>query len=359
MSPASRCQGYYDEDTPRPCRQRSPLTVSKVHFVPVQLHAAQPRDDSHDEAQHLCRSMRTATDRSIVVDWLMELKVKLGIRRETLFLAVNILDRALERPSRREIRVTQPAVKRGPHTSTANIEAQIQLVCDAAAALSIACKYEEGAVGLGSRFMADHAYSIFLDLVRAALIENVDPSDIDTEWLTQSELDVLNRVDWACSAATVDSHVMKYLDLLCNDSESESEAEDGYDCSYGIATCTTLVCYLSELALLDYNMLKYEPAVVAAAAVSLSREKLGERAAPWPERLELLTGIARTDIVACVDELHALHLLYGTGLNNVCLTVDGKRVEKTVWCGFQQGAATVCKIYRQEIAIMQMQPLSS
>ena len=142
--------------------------------------------------------------------------------------------------------------------------------------------------------------------------------------------------------------------------ESESEAEDGYDSSgYGMATCTTLVCYLSELALLDNSMLKYGPGVVAAAAVSLAREKLGERGAPWPERLELLTGIAKTDIVACVDELQALHLLYGTGLNNVSLTVDGKRVEKTVWRGFQQGAATVCKIYRQEIAIMQMQPLSS
>ena len=200
-----------------------------------------------------------------------------------------------------------------------------------------------------------HHQHHFLNLIRAALFGRVHAGSIDVAWLTESELSVLDCAGWECSGPTTYCCLLEYTNQLCE--QSESDAEDGcLDNAYGMATHTTLACYFSELALLDSSVLKYEPKVVAAAAMRLAREHLGERAASWPE--QLAAGMTKADIAACAVELNALHSLYGAGLDTVFFTLNGKTADKSV-CRHLQGKAEVSKKFRQEIALIEMQPIAS
>lgn len=63
--------------------------------------------------------------------------------------------------------------------------------------------------------------------------------------------------------------------------------------------------YLTELSLLDYNMLHFNPSVIAAAGVYLANVMLKRQ--PWNATLQHYSTYAPADIAQCVIALAAVH----------------------------------------------------
>lgn len=73
----------------------------------------------------------------------------------------------------------------------------------------------------------------------------------------------------------------------------------------------SLVCYLLELLLQDYNGVVLLPSLKAAAALYLARQTLHPRGCPreaWTKQTEFYTGYSARALEPCVRRLHALHV---------------------------------------------------
>ncbi|CAH8354745.1 unnamed protein product [Eruca vesicaria subsp. sativa] len=77
----------------------------------------------------------------------------------------------------------------------------------------------------------------------------------------------------------------------------------------------SLACYLSELSLLDYAMLRYAPSLVAASAVFLAQYILHPSRKPWSSTLEHYTSYRAKHLEACVKNL--LQLCHESPLSDV------------------------------------------
>ncbi|SNX85235.1 probable Clb1 - B-type cyclin 1 [Melanopsichium pennsylvanicum] len=155
--------------------------------------------------------------RAILVDWLVDIHAKFRLLPETLYLAVNIIDRFL---SRRTISLSK-----------------LQLV--GVTAMFIASKYEEVMCPSIQNFyyIADGGYT-------------------DVEIL-RAERYVLKVLDFSMSYA----NPMNFLRRI-------SKADN-----YDIQT-RTVAKYFMEISLLDYRLMEHPPSLVAAASVWLAREVL-------------------------------------------------------------------------------------
>ncbi|KAJ9473920.1 G2/mitotic-specific cyclin-2 [Pseudozyma hubeiensis] len=155
--------------------------------------------------------------RAILVDWLVDVHAKFRLLPETLYLAVNIIDRFL---SRRTISLSK-----------------LQLV--GVTAMFIASKYEEVMCPSIQNFyyLADGGYT-------------------DVEIL-KAERYVLKVLDFSMSYA----NPMNFLRRI-------SKADN-----YDIQT-RTVAKYFMEISLLDYRLMEHPPSLVAAASVWLAREVL-------------------------------------------------------------------------------------
>ena len=155
--------------------------------------------------------------RAILVDWLVDIHAKFRLLPETLYLAVNIIDRFL---SRRTISLSK-----------------LQLV--GVTAMFIASKYEEVMCPSIQNFyhLADGGYTD-LEILRA-------------------ERYVLKVLDFSMSYA----NPMNFLRRI-------SKADN-----YDIQT-RTVAKYFMEISLLDYRLMEHPPSLVAAASVWLAREVL-------------------------------------------------------------------------------------
>ncbi|CBQ68369.1 probable Clb1-B-type cyclin 1 [Sporisorium reilianum SRZ2] len=155
--------------------------------------------------------------RAILVDWLVDVHAKFRLLPETLYLAVNIIDRFL---SRRTISLSK-----------------LQLV--GVTAMFIASKYEEVMCPSIQNFyyLADGGYT-------------------DVEIL-RAERYVLKVLDFSMSYA----NPMNFLRRI-------SKADN-----YDIQT-RTVAKYFMEISLLDYRLMEHPPSLVAAASVWLAREVL-------------------------------------------------------------------------------------
>lgn len=155
--------------------------------------------------------------RAILVDWLVDIHAKFRLLPETLYLAVNIIDRFL---SRRTISLSK-----------------LQLV--GVSAMFIASKYEEVLCPSIQNFfyLADGGYT-------------------DVEIL-QAERYMLKVLDFSLSYA----NPMNFLRRI-------SKADN-----YDIQT-RTVAKYFMEISLLDYRLMEHPPSLIAAASVWLAREVL-------------------------------------------------------------------------------------
>ncbi|XP_069828194.1 cyclin-A1 [Dendropsophus ebraccatus] len=188
----------------------------------------------------------TSAMRTILVDWLAEVREEYKLRNETLFLAINYLDRFLSCMS----------VLRG----------KLQLV--GTAAILLASKYEEIYPPDVDEFVyiTDDTYS--------------------KKQLLRMEHVLLKVLAFDLTVPTINQFLLQYLHKHNGGPKIEH-----------------LSMYMAELALLQEDpFLKYLPSMTAAAAYGLANYTLNK--AFWPETLQAFTGYSLSDLAPCLVDLH-------------------------------------------------------
>ncbi|GAB1599954.1 G2/mitotic-specific cyclin-A-like [Argonauta hians] len=193
----------------------------------------------------------THSMRSILVDWLVEVTEEYKLLSDTLFLAVNYIDRFL----------SVMAVNRG----------KLQLL--GTACMFIASKFEEiEAPDLGEFvYITDDTYTRSQVLKMEQLILKVLSFTVAVPTAT-------TFLDHYFHEATVDNKQFQYL-----------------------------AKFLLELTLLDADpYLQYKPSIIAAASFYLAAKTLGSGVL-WHTELEQLTDYFVSDFQSCVKLLHVTH----------------------------------------------------
>ncbi|KAL1998403.1 hypothetical protein VTN02DRAFT_6232 [Thermoascus thermophilus] len=175
--------------------------------------------------------------RGILVDWLIEVHTRFRLLPETLFLAVNIIDRFL----------------------SAEVVALDRLQLVGVAAMFIASKYEE--------VLSPHV----------ANFSHVADETFSDKEILDAERHILATLDYNMSYP----NPMNFLRRI-------SKADN-----YDIQT-RTLGKYLMEISLLDHRFMEYRQSHVAAAAMYLARLILDR--GPWDATLAHYAGYTEEEI---------------------------------------------------------------
>ncbi|CAJ1333242.1 unnamed protein product [Effrenium voratum] len=182
--------------------------------------------------------------RAILVDWLVEVHMKYRLRKETLFMAVNLVDRFLS--------LRQVARKR------------LQLC--GVAAMFIAAKFEEIYPPEVKEFVyiTDNAYT--------------------KDDILHMEVSILRALNFELCGPTP-AH---FLDRFARAGQCSEEHAH-------------LMQYLAELSLLEVQMLQYTPSHVAAAAALLSNKLL--KCPTWPTCMAQISKHSEAEVKACAREM--------------------------------------------------------
>ncbi|KAJ2862021.1 G2/mitotic-specific cyclin [Coemansia aciculifera] len=175
--------------------------------------------------------------RCVLVNWMVEIHCQLRMLPETLFLAVNILDRFL---SKRRVSV-----------------GKFQLV--GLIAVMLACKYEESSTPHINDFvyLAGDSYT--------------------AKEILNTEVIILTALDFDLSYP----NPMTFLRRV-------SKAED-----YNMQT-RIIAKYLMEVCLVDHRLMQYPPSQTAAAGIYLGRRML--EAGPWTANLRHYSGYTEDEL---------------------------------------------------------------
>ncbi|XP_022775483.1 G2/mitotic-specific cyclin-2-like isoform X2 [Durio zibethinus] len=193
--------------------------------------------------------------RAILIDWLIEVHDKFDLMGETLFLTVNLIDRFL----------SQQTVLRK----------KLQLV--GLVAMLLACKYEEVSVPVVGDLIliSDKAYS-------------------KKEVLEMERL-MLNTLQFNMSFPTPYVFMRRFLKAA----ESDKKLE-------------LLSFFLIELALVEYEMLKFQPSLLAAAAIYTAQCGLyGFK--QWSRTSEWHSNCSEDQLLECSRLMVGLHQRAATG----------------------------------------------
>ncbi|KAF7105127.1 hypothetical protein CFC21_105965 [Triticum aestivum] len=187
--------------------------------------------------------------RGILIDWLIEVHYKLELLGETLFLTVNIIDRYLAREN----------VARK----------KLQLV--GVTAMLLACKYEEVSVPVVEDLIliCDRAYS--------------------REDILDMERTIVDRLEFNMSVPTPYCFMRRFLKAAGSDKKLE-----------------LLSFFLIELSLVDYKMLKFQPSMLAAAAIYTAQCTLNG-CVSWSKCCELHTKYSEEQLMDCSTMMVELH----------------------------------------------------
>eukprot|EP00442_Polarella_glacialis_P027377 CAMPEP_0115120426 /NCGR_PEP_ID=MMETSP0227-20121206/45678_1 /TAXON_ID=89957 /ORGANISM="Polarella glacialis, Strain CCMP 1383" /LENGTH=410 /DNA_ID=CAMNT_0002522081 /DNA_START=47 /DNA_END=1279 /DNA_ORIENTATION=- len=205
---------------------------------------ALPRPDYMKDQPELCEE-----ERSIAIDWLVEVQGKYKLRTETLFLAVGLFDRFL---STKKVR---------------RDDLQLIVVC----ASFIAAKFEE-----------------------------IDPPEVR---------DFVHMTQQACSKQSIVAMEVKMLTALefCLCRPTAAHFLERYHRANGCSEVQRFILqYALELALLDLKMAKYSPSQQVAAALIISTG-LAQELPVWPSgitdetRCESMCG--PSPVVDCAREM--------------------------------------------------------
>ncbi|KAJ4824713.1 G2/mitotic-specific cyclin-1 [Turnera subulata] len=193
--------------------------------------------------------------RAILIDWLIEVHDKFDLLKETLFLTVNIIDRFL----------SQQTV----------IRKKLQLV--GLVAMLLACKYEEVSVPVVGDLIliSDKAYN------RKEVIE--------------METLMLNKLQFNMSLPTPYVFIQRFLKAAQSDKKLEM-----------------LSFFLIELSLVEYEMLKFPPSLLAAAAIYTAQCTMyGFR--QWSRTCEWYSNYIEDQLLECSKLMVGFHQKAGTG----------------------------------------------
>jgi cyclin A len=204
----------------------------------------------------------TPNMRSILVDWLVEVAEEYHLHTESLFTAVNYVDRCLERSQ----------IHRH----------KLQLL--GCACMLLASKFEEIYAPAVDEFVyiSDNTYT--------------------HEEIVRMESKVCKILNFKMTVSTTTSFLTRYTqaskadETLANDTTGTEENKE---------KATFFAKYVTELALQEYNMLKYKPSMIAAAAVSLSRRTC--HVSPvWHKTLTHYTKYEHDELRQCERSLRRL-----------------------------------------------------
>ncbi|CAG8696422.1 12990_t:CDS:2 [Rhizophagus irregularis] len=206
--------------------------------------------------------------RGILVDWLIEVHHKFRLLPETLFLAVNIIDRFLS------VRVVSLV--------------KLQLV--GITGLFIAAKYEELLAPSIKNFiyMADNGYT--------------------EEEILKAERYVLTTIDFKLCYP----NPMNFL--------RRSSKADHFDIQ-----ARTVAKYLMEISLVDYKFLPLPPSMIAAAALYLSRKMLNR--SEWHANLIHYSQYTEEELQQC-EQLMLQYLMKPTKHEQLYKKYAAKRFMK-------------------------------
>ncbi|KAM0942123.1 putative cyclin domain-containing protein [Dioscorea sansibarensis] len=188
--------------------------------------------------------------RAILVDWLIEVHYKFELMDETLYLTVNIIDRFLAR---------QQVVRK-----------KLQLV--GMTAMLLACKYEEVSVPVVEDLilLSDRAYT------RAEVLE--------------MEKLIVNTLQFNLSLPTPYVFMRRYLKAA----ESDKKLE-------------LLSFFIIELCLVEYEMLRFRPSLLAAAAIYTAQCTL-RGFQHWTKTSELHTCYSEEQLTLVTIYFHSFNL---------------------------------------------------
>ncbi|RLM74004.1 cyclin-B2-1 [Panicum miliaceum] len=193
--------------------------------------------------------------RAILIDWLIEVHYKFELMDETLFLTVNIIDRFLEKQ-------VVPRKK-------------LQLV--GVTAMLLACKYEEVSV------------PVVEDLVLIS-----DRAYIKGQILEMEKL-ILNTLQFNMSVPTPYVFMRRFLKAADSDKQLE-----------------LVSFFMLELCLVEYQMLKYQPSLLAAAAVYTAQCAIN-RCQHWTKVCESNSRYTGDQLLECSRMMVDFHQKAGTG----------------------------------------------
>lgn len=230
-------QSMVEEQDPQQVKEyladiNSALHNAEPHFMPEANYM--------DGQPHVNAKMR-----AILVDWLVDVHKKYKLRQETLFLAIGLIDRFLERRT--------------------TARRHLQLV--GVAALLIAAKFEE----LYPPQVQDFVY--------------ITDKAYTKEEVIKMEVSILTALDFkVCQPTAV--HFMERFHRVNGCTQAHRD----------------LAQYLLELTLVEYRMVRYSASHLAAAALLLSN-KLLRKQPSWDSRMCRKTGFMEQALRECAREI--------------------------------------------------------
>ncbi|XP_071975446.1 cyclin-A2 [Engystomops pustulosus] len=188
--------------------------------------------------------------RAILVDWLVEVGEEYKLQNETLYLAVNYIDRFL--------------------SSMSVLRGKLQLV--GTAAMLLASKFEE----IYPPEVAEFVY--------------ITDDTYNKKQVLKMEHLVLKVLSFDLAAPTILQYLNQYFRHRAVSPKMES-----------------LCLYLGELSLIDSDpFLRYLPSVTAAAAYVIANYTINEET--WPDTLAKFTGYTLESLKPCILDLHQTYL---------------------------------------------------
>uniref|UniRef100_A0A3Q3VU56 Cyclin-A2 n=1 Tax=Mola mola TaxID=94237 RepID=A0A3Q3VU56_MOLML len=233
--------------------EEKPANVNEVPEYAAEIHAyiremevkTRPKAGYMKKQPDITNSMR-----AILVDWLVEVGEEYKLQSETLYLAVNYIDRFL--------------------SSMSVLRGKLQLV--GTAAMLLASKFEE----------------IYPPEV-AEFVYITDDTYTKKQVLRMEHL-VLKVLSFDLAAPTIIQFLTQYFLHQSISKQVEN-----------------LTMYLGELSLVDSDpFLKYLPSQTAAAAYIVANNTV--TGGSWPKSLSEMTGYSLEDLMPCVEDLHQLYL---------------------------------------------------
>lgn len=188
--------------------------------------------------------------RAILVDWLVDVHLKFKLLPETLYLAVGLIDRFLDKKV-----VTRQ---------------RLQLV--GVVAMFLGAKYEE----IYPPEIKDFIY--------------ISANTYTKDEILRMELMMLSTLQFGLTVPTIYPFVKRGLQIVDAD-----------------RTCVHMALYIAELSLLEYDLISILPSTIAAGCVYLAR-KILQKTEPWNHMLEHYTSydMQDADFESCVRQLYDL-----------------------------------------------------
>ncbi|XP_014874735.1 cyclin-A2 [Poecilia latipinna] len=230
-----------------------PVNVNEVPEYAAEIHTylremevkTRPKAGYMKKQPDITNSMR-----AILVDWLVEVGEEYKLQNETLYLAVNYIDRFL--------------------SSMSVLRGKLQLV--GTAAMLLASKFEE----------------IYPPEV-AEFVYITDDTYTKKQVLRMEHL-VLKVLSFDLAAPTINQFLTQYF---CHQAVTKQ--------------VESLAMYLGELSLVDSDpFLKYLPSQMAAAAYVLANNTV--TGSSWPKSLVEMSGYTLEDLMPCIEDLHRTYV---------------------------------------------------